>query len=92
MKLIDVTCPKCSATMKVDNKNKEIKCEFCGHVFLIDEEVIKVIHIQNGEITEEQEFKNAQTNLNNFKDYEKAYTLYLKLSNKYAESTIFRAS
>ena len=64
MKLIEVTCPKCRATMKVDQNKKEMNCEYCGNKFLIDDEVLKVKHINAGEIDEEQEFKNALTYLN----------------------------
>ncbi len=45
MKLIEVTCPKCRATMKVDQNKKEMNCEYCGNKFLIDDEVLKVKHI-----------------------------------------------
>ena len=88
MKLIDVSCPSCQAVMKVDKKNKEVHCEYCGHIFLIDDEVIKVVHMQTGDITEEQEYKNAETNLNKFKDYKKAYSLYSNLSNRYADDPV----
>ena len=39
MKLIDVTCPHCGATLKVDPASKSAKCEYCGASFLIDDEV-----------------------------------------------------
>lgn len=87
MKLIDATCPKCRSIMKVDKKNKEIKCEYCGHIFLMDDEIIKVLHIKNGEVSKEQEFINAETNLNKFKDFDKAYSLYFKLSDKYTDNS-----
>ena len=31
MKLIEITCPKCKATMKVDKSKKELNCEYCGN-------------------------------------------------------------
>lgn len=87
MKLIDVTCPKCKAIMKVDELKKEIKCEYCGNMFLIDEEVLKVKHLNAGEIDENQEYKNAITYLN-FKDYNNAYNCYLSLSKRYVDNPV----
>ena len=87
MKLIDTTCPKCKATMKVDKENKEIVCEYCGHKFLIDEQVTKVKHYMAGEIDEEQEYKNARTNLNKFKDYDEAFKGYKSLSKRYVDNS-----
>ena len=86
MKLVDVTCPKCRSIMQIDKKNKEAKCEFCRHKFIIDNESINITHIRNGEITTEQEYKNAETHLNKFKNYDKALQLYTKLSEKYADN------
>ena len=88
MKLIEVTCPKCGATMKVDQNKKEMNCEYCGNKFLIDDEVLKVKHINAGEIDEEQEFKNALTYLN-FKEYVSAYNSYLSLSKRYVAMNVF---
>lgn len=85
MKLIDVTCPKCKATMKVDKSKKELTCEFCGNKILIDDEVKKVKILHAGQITEEQEFNNAEANLK-FKDYQKAYYGYKILSMRYADN------
>ena len=47
MKLIEVTCPKCKAIMKVDKANKEMNCVFCGNKILIDDEVKKVVEVIN---------------------------------------------
>lgn len=85
MKLIDVTCPKCKAVMKVDKSKKELTCEFCGNKILIDDEVKKVKILHTGQITEEQEFNNAEANLK-FKDYIKAYYGYKRLSMRYADN------
>lgn len=38
MKLVDVTCPHCGATLKVDPTSKTATCEYCGASFLIDDE------------------------------------------------------
>lgn len=85
MKLIDITCPKCKAVMKVDKSKKELTCEFCGNKILIDDEVKKVKILHEGQITEEQEFNNAEANLK-FKDYIKAYYGYKRLSMRYADN------
>lgn len=39
MKLIDLTCPHCSANLKVDDEQKKATCEHCGATILIDDEV-----------------------------------------------------
>ena len=85
MKLIEITCPKCKATMKVDKSKKELNCEYCGNKILIDDEVKKVKRLHAGEITEEQEFNNAEANLK-FKDYGKAFIGYKRLSMRYADN------
>lgn len=85
MKLIEITCPKCKATMKVDKSKKELNCEYCGNKILIDDEVKKVKILHAGEITEEQEFNNAEANLK-FKDYDKAFIGYKRLSMRYADN------
>lgn len=38
MKMIDLTCPKCSATLKVDADKTKAVCEYCGHQALIEQE------------------------------------------------------
>lgn len=84
MKLIEITCPKCKATMKVDTRKKELICEYCNNKILLDDEVKKVKHINVGQIDEEQEYVNAKTNLK-FKEYENAYNGYLSLSKRYVD-------
>lgn len=39
MKLIDLTCPHCSAHLQVNAENKRAVCEYCGTTILIDDEV-----------------------------------------------------
>ena len=39
MKLIDMTCPHCSAHLKVDSSKAQAICEHCGATILIDDEV-----------------------------------------------------
>lgn len=38
MKIIDMTCPKCSATMKPDMQQERAVCEYCGYQMLIERE------------------------------------------------------
>ena len=38
MKLIEVTCPKCNAVMKIDDAKKELICEYCKNKILIDDD------------------------------------------------------
>ena len=39
MKLIDTTCPKCGANLRVDADMQSAFCEYCGAELLIDDEV-----------------------------------------------------
>ena len=39
MKLIDTTCPKCGANLRVDADRQSAFCEYCGAQLLIDDEV-----------------------------------------------------
>lgn len=48
MKLIDMTCPRCGAKLKVDADNNHAVCEFCGTSLLVDHEV-QHIHYDNAE-------------------------------------------
>ena len=38
MKMIDMTCPKCSAVLKVDDKKEKAVCEYCGYQVLLERE------------------------------------------------------
>lgn len=38
MKMIDMTCPKCGAVMKIDADKEKALCEYCGALFLIEQE------------------------------------------------------
>lgn len=84
MKLIETKCPNCNSQIKVEPR-KKIVCEYCGANFLLEDNTIKVKHIASGGITEEQEFINAETNLNKLKNYKEAYDIYLSLSKRYVD-------
>ena len=38
MKMIDMTCPKCGATMKTNAEKEQAVCEYCGALFLLEKE------------------------------------------------------
>lgn len=38
MKLVDIRCPHCGATVKIDPTNKNATCEYCGSVLLVADE------------------------------------------------------
>ena len=42
MKLLDLTCPKCGAELKVNEELDRCVCNYCGHEILIDKEEHKV--------------------------------------------------
>ena len=48
MKLIDTTCPKCGANLRIDADRKQAFCEYCGAQILIDDEV-QHLQIDNAE-------------------------------------------
>ena len=48
MKLIDTTCPKCGANLRVDADRQSAFCEYCGGQILIDDEV-QHLQIDNAE-------------------------------------------
>lgn len=59
VKLIEVKCPNCNASLNVDENKKNVSCDYCGTNFVLDDNVVRVKHIMAGQITEEQEFINA---------------------------------
>ena len=48
MKLIDTTCPKCGANLRIDADRNQAFCEYCGAQILIDNEV-QHLQIDNAE-------------------------------------------
>ena len=48
MKLIDTTCPKCGANLRVNADRQSAFCEYCGAELLIDDEV-QHLQIDNAE-------------------------------------------
>ena len=41
MRVLNISCPGCTATMLIDRENKRAYCEYCGTVMLIEEELEK---------------------------------------------------
>ena len=86
MKLVETKCPNCGAALQVEKSSKKIKCEYCNSTFILDDEnTINIKHMQVGQITEEQEYINAKTNLDKLKNYDEAYRIYLSLSKRYVD-------
>lgn len=48
MKLIELKCPNCASTIRVNSDEKEVSCDYCGTEFLIDDE-IRRIQYENAE-------------------------------------------
>ena len=44
MKLVELTCPKCGATLQANPELETIMCNYCGNQFVLDDEVIHVQH------------------------------------------------
>ena len=86
MKLVETKCPNCGSSLQVEKRKKNVECEYCGAKFVVDDNVIEVKHLNAGEINEEQEFINAETNLNKFKKYDESYDIYLSLSKRYVDN------
>lgn len=86
MKLFEIKCPNCNASLSVKENRKNMVCEYCQAKFLLDDETVVVKHINAGEISEEQELINAETNLNVLKDYDEAYECYYSLSKRYVDN------
>ncbi len=38
MRLVELECPNCGAMLQVDKELKECACNYCGHVFVLDNE------------------------------------------------------
>lgn len=41
MKLIDLFCTQCGASLKIDSSLKRCFCQYCGNQMLIDDEIVK---------------------------------------------------
>lgn len=69
MRLVDTTCPRCGATLKIDEDNKQAKCEFCDTSLFVDDEVHHVQYdnaeeagykFEKGRQKAQQEIKGTQ--------------------------------
>ncbi len=43
MKLEQIKCPNCGASMDVDEKCKRTKCEFCNSIFVVKKDYQNII-------------------------------------------------
>lgn len=86
MKLIEVKCTNCGASLQIESNKKQITCQYCGNNFLLDDNSSTVHHLMSGEISEEQEYINARTALNKLQDYDVSYNYYLSLSKRYIDN------
>lgn len=86
MKLISMNCPDCGASLNVKNNTKQVKCDYCGGIVFLQDNSMTVKHLASGDITEEQEFINAETYLNKLQDYAEAYECYKSLSKRYVDN------
>ena len=48
MKVVNLNCPNCGATLQVDGDSRNLKCEYCGNALFLDDEVNHV-KIENPE-------------------------------------------
>ena len=53
MKIFQLKCPSCGATLKVSDSLKSFTCNFCGETTLLDDELIRVEHTIKNADTEE---------------------------------------
>lgn len=50
MKLIELKCNNCGATLKVNSELNEIYCNYCGNKMLIDDEATTIERVENAKI------------------------------------------
>lgn len=82
MRMFKIECNNCGAKLDVKPGINKIKCNFCGTTTVLDDDDVQVKHIMEGQISEEQKYINAETNLK-LKNYIDSYNEYLELSKKY---------
>lgn len=80
MKLVDITCPSCGASLSCDEHSLIVECSYCGKVFYLDDEVQRVEHsvkdaeklgydLEKGKLKaqrEEKEYQDKQLIKNKF--------------------------
>ena len=79
MKLISMKCSGCGSALECNPSLKQIQCNYCGMVTMIDDEIIKVEHkVYNGDY--EKQLESADIFSYKLKDYNKAVDLFDDLS------------
>lgn len=69
MKLVDISCPSCGATLQVNEGSKSVNCSYCGKTFLLDDEIKRVEHTVKNAEQAGYEFEKGRIKAN----YEEAY-------------------
>lgn len=80
MKLIELTCPKCSANLKISVNGKNVFCEHCGAQFLIDDEVVKIQYVQP-DVSKMNYGEKKPDSVNRTNNYGKANQTYIPTTN-----------
>lgn len=87
MKVKTYNCPDCGASLNIEENTKHVYCNYCGGQVTVQSEEIVIKHLEPGDITEEQEYINAETNLK-LKNYTEAYKGYKSLSKRYVNDPV----
>ena len=74
MKLISMKCSGCGSALECNPSLKQIQCNYCGMVTMIDDEIIRVEHSLKDDYLEK--YQKAYNYLFNFRDYDKAYEFF----------------
>lgn len=61
MKIYNLKCPNCGATLATDVKNNQARCEYCGNEFLISEETENEAKQADGNEKEDAAQKETET-------------------------------
>ena len=81
MKLVELKCKNCGAQLKVEEGTSQVKCEFCGSTFSVDDaynEGYKYPHDYPGHVVEQQYLPDKIKNVSLFEMSDVAYEGKLK--------------
>lgn len=82
MKLKELKCPNCNASISINENTKKGVCNYCNSEFIIDDETIKIEQSTTIELKDDS-LQIAKTTLESFKEYDKSLELYRELLPKY---------
>lgn len=80
MKLIELTCPNCSANLKISVNGKNVFCEHCGAQFLIDDEVTKIKYVRP-DVSKKNYGEKKSASVNRTNSYGKSNQTYIPIKN-----------